>query len=88
MTMMLRRLFSLFLVFVTLSSVDGVGMKQQHGLVGGYAPADVSDPFVSVVAQFAVDELKKNMKQYDFLASVPPDTHLEGKVLLAQQQVC
>lgn len=88
MTMPLRRsLFSLlFIAF--LSSTHAVIPQRQHGMVGGYAPADVNDPFVNTVAQFAVDELEKNKKQYSFLAAVPADTHLKGTVVQAGMQVC
>ena len=87
MTMMPSRLFPLLLLFTCISTAFAVGIKQEHGLVGGYAPADVNDPFVVAVAKFAVDSLEKNKDQYTFLASVPSDTHLVGTVLQAQQQV-
>ncbi len=86
--MLIRRIFLLVSLFACISTAFAVGIKQQHGLVGGYAPADVNDPFVEMVAKFALESLEKNKKQYTFLASVPSDTHLEGTVLQAQQQVC
>lgn len=62
--------------------------QQMHGLVGGFAPADVNDPFVKIVADFAVTEVEKDRTQFNFLSTVPSDTHLTGKVIQAGMQVC
>lgn len=82
-----HRLFS-FVALAFLLITHAVKPQRAHGMVGGYAPADVNDPFVKSVAQFAVEELEKNKSQCSFLASVPADTHLKGTVIQAGMQVC
>ena len=87
----MRRFLSLLLLIACLPSAQAVERHQEMmgGMVGGYSPADVHDPFVKAAAQFAVDELvKKDKNRYTFLAQVPPHTHLKGTVVQAQEQVC